>query len=131
MIRNLYPDGLLEETEETLALLFPTKNNKDSKRTRRLRDKHQVDIETALDLPPSMVISHYKHWGERLAIVQQVYDTARPRHPRQWWFDRRNRVEWATLVVAVIVFIMTLFFGVISSVTGILQVYASFKSLKK
>lgn len=86
MIRNLYPDGLLEETEETLALLFPTKNNKDSKRTGRLRDKHQVDIETALEIPPFMVISHYKHWGERLAVVQQVYDTARPRHPRQWWF---------------------------------------------
>lgn len=129
-VRELYPDGLLEETEETLDLLFPTKNIKDSKRTRRLRDKDDVDIEAARDLPPSMTISHYKHWGDRLALVQQAYDTARPRRGRQWWYDRRNRVEWATLLVAIIVFIMTLVFGIISSVTGIMQVYASFRSLK-
>lgn len=128
--RNLYPDGLLEETEETIDLLFPTKTSKGSRRTRRLRDKDHVDIEAARDLPPVMTINHYKHWGERLAIVQQVYDAARPRRPRQWWYDRRNRVEWATLAVAVIVFIMTLVFGIISSVTGIMQAYASFKSLK-
>lgn len=128
-VRDLYPDGLLEETEETIDLLFPTKTIKDSKRTRRLRDKDDVGIEATRDLPPAMTIAHYKHWGDRLAIVQQAYDTARPRRGRQWWYDRRNGVERATLLVAVIVFIMTLVFGIISSVTGILQVYASFKGL--
>jgi hypothetical protein len=126
--RALYPEGVLEETEETIELLFPTANRKGSKRTRRLRDRDKVDIEAARKLPPTTTISHYKHWGERLAIVQQAYDTAKPRHPKQWLFDRRNRVEWATLLVAVIVFAMTLVFGAISSVTGIMQVYASFRS---
>lgn len=90
-----------------------------------------MDIEAARDLPPAMTINHYKHRGERLAIVQQVYHTARPRFPRQWWYDRRNRIEWATLVVAVIVLIMKLVFGISSSVTGIVQAYASFKSVKQ
>jgi hypothetical protein len=120
----------LEETEETIDLLFPTKDSKDSKRTRRLRDKDNVDIEAARDLPPAMTINHYKHWGKRLAALQNVYDAARPRQPQQWWYDRRNRAEWATLVIAIIVFVMTLVFGIISSVTGIIQAYASFKNLE-
>jgi hypothetical protein len=128
--RHLYPEGVLEETQETLELLFPTMNLKDSKRTRRLRDRDNVDIEAARDLPAATALSHYKHWGERLAIIQQAYDNARPKKYRQWWFDRRNRVEWATLLVAVIIFFMTLVFGVISSVTGIMQVYASFRTNK-
>jgi hypothetical protein len=128
-ISKLYPEGFLEETEETIDLLFPT-TNKEGKRTRRLRDKYHVDIEAARNLPPAMMLNHYKHWGERLAIVQQVYDTARPKKGSQWWYDRRNRTEWATLLVAVIVFIMTLFFGIISSITGIMQAYASFKGLR-
>ena len=75
-------------------------------------------------------MSTYPHWGSRLVIIQKYYDNARPRKYRQWWFDRRNRVEWATLLVAVTIFFMTLVFGVISSVTGIMQVYASFRSMK-
>jgi uncharacterized membrane protein HdeD (DUF308 family) len=39
-------------------------------------------------------------------------------------------MEWATFWVALVVFILTLIFGVISSVTGILQVIASFKALR-
>ena len=60
-------------------------------------------------------------------VIQGVYDTTKPRTMRQWWHDRRNPVEWATFWVAVVIFVLTVIFGVISSVTGIMQVYASFK----
>jgi hypothetical protein len=112
-------------------LLFPIADHggRGSKRTRKLRDKDEVDIEAQLEVPIYRKLDHYKIWKERLAIVQYTYDKSKPGKPKQWWFDRRNRVEWATFWVAVIVFLLTLLFGIISSVTGILQVFASFKAL--
>ena len=74
-------------------------------------------------------LDHYQFWGERLMIVQHVYDRSKPGRPKQWWFDRRNRMEWATFWVAVVVFFLTLLFGITSTVTGILQVVASFQAL--
>jgi hypothetical protein len=74
-------------------------------------------------------LDHYNIWKERLAIAQYTYDKSKPGRLRQWWFDRRRKMEWATFWVAVVVFFLTLLFGIISSVTGILQVYASFRAL--
>jgi hypothetical protein len=37
---------------------------------------------------------------------------------KQWWFDRRNKFEWATFWTAVVVFILTVVFGLIASITG-------------
>ena len=129
-IRDLYPPELLKETEETLALLFPTRAHKRSGRTRRLREKHDVDIEAALDVQVYRNLNHYKIWGKRLAEIQNVYDASKPRKMKHWWFDRRNRFEWATFWTAIVIFSMTLIFGVISSVTGIMQVLIGFRSLQ-
>jgi hypothetical protein len=49
---------------------------------------------------------------------------------KHWWFDRRNRFEWAAFWTAIVIFFMTLIFGVISSVTGIMQVLIGFRSLQ-
>ena len=129
----MYPAHFLSETERTLSLLFPPANFKTSKRTRRIGEKNHVDIEAAIESSVAsekmLDLNSYPYWHERLREVQRRYDSARPRTLRQWWFDRRNRFEWATFWTAVVVFILTLFFGVIGSVTGILQVYASFKAL--
>lgn len=75
-------------------------------------------------------LSNYPYWQERLWEVQKVYDKARPKTFKQWWFDRRNRFEWATFWTAVVVFVLTLVFGLIASITGILQAYAAFRNLR-
>lgn len=74
-------------------------------------------------------LANYPYWKERLYKVQKTYDGARPKTLMQWWFDRRNRFEWATFWTAVVVFILTLVFGIIGTVTGVMQVYAAFKAL--
>jgi hypothetical protein len=129
----LYPEHFLSETERTLSLLFPPANFKTSKRTRRIGEKNHVDIEAAIESSVAsekmLDLNSYPYWQERLREVQRRYDSARPRTLTQWWFDRRNKFEWATFWTAVVVFTLTLLFGVIASVTGILQVYASFKAL--
>jgi hypothetical protein len=132
-ISVLYPDDFLSETERTLSLLFPPANFEASKRTRRIGEKNHVDIEAAIESSVAsgemLDLSNYPYWQERLREVQKAYDDARPKTLKQWWFDRRNRFEWATFWTAVVVFLLTLLFGLIGSVTGIMQVYAAFKAL--
>ena len=92
-----------------------------------------MDIEAAIESSVAsgemLDLSNYPYWQERLGEVQKAYDKARPKTLRQWWFDRRNRFEWATFWTAVVVFILTLIFGLIASITSIMQVYAAFKAL--
>lgn len=126
---EFYPQGLLEETEKTLQLLFDPVNSKSSRRTKRICDKDEVDLEAAIFSHASKDLCNYPYWREKLRDIQKAYDQARPKEVKQWWYDRRRPFEWSTLWVAVIVFFLTLFFGVISSVTSIMQVYASFKML--
>jgi hypothetical protein len=132
-ISLLYPDGFLTETERTLSLLFPPANFETSKRTRRIGRKNNVDIEAAIESSVAsdemLDLSKYPYWQERLSEVQKAYNAARPKTMKQWWFDRRNKFEWATFWTAVVVFILTLVFGLIASITGIMQVYAAFKVL--
>jgi hypothetical protein len=127
--RQLFPDGFLEETERTLSLLFPPANLETSKRIRRISEREGVDIEAAINDHASFDLNNYPFWQERLRHVQCVYDKTKPKRIKQWYFDRRDRVEWSTFWIAVVIFLLTLFFGIISSVTGILQVYASFRAI--
>lgn len=46
---------------------------------------------------------------------------------QQWWFDRRDRVQWATFWTAFVVFVLTVVFGIIGSATGIMQVQATYR----
>ena len=76
-------------------------------------------------------LNNYPIYRHRLAEIQRQYNAARPKYPKQWWYDRRLRMEWTTLLIAVIVFVLTVVFGVISSVTGILQVYVAFRTINR
>jgi hypothetical protein len=122
-----YPPGFLEETERTLALLFDPADKGTLKRTRRIERRDAADLEAAMksvvDLDERLDLRNYPFWQERLLAIQQVYDEAQPKTMKQWFFDDRNRINWATFWTAITVFILTVVFGVISSVTGAMQVY--------
>ncbi len=68
--------------------------------------------------------------GVGLVVLKQVFDEATPQTLTQWWFDRRNGVQWYTFWVAISVFCLTMIFGLIQSITGIMQVYAAFHTVK-
>jgi hypothetical protein len=127
----VYPDGFLVEIILTLQLLFPTIGAKEKRQARcyvrKLKSDLDPDVENGLTKLDQIDLSRYPFFGERLAAIQRHYDNSTPQHLRQWWYDRRKRVELATLAVAVVVFILTIIFGVVSMITGILQVYASFR----
>jgi hypothetical protein len=131
VVGRLFPDQFLDETNTTISLLFPqtTAAIESEKRNTRISEKHLVDIELALPAERPRELAKYPFWQERLGALQLAYNDSRPKRLKEWYFDRRNRNEWATFWIAVIVFFLTVFFGVISSITGIIQVILAYKAL--
>lgn len=74
-------------------------------------------------------IEKFQIWRDRLVMLKQVYDDAQPQTLRQWWNDRRNGVQWYMFWFAVLVLILTILFGLIQSIEGAIQAYASLKAI--
>lgn len=124
-----FPDGFVSETLQTLYLLFRPLEPKKARRNIRYMEKHlDADLELAMGEYANVDLQQYPYWHEQLAEIQRIYDNKTPSGFVQWWFDRRDRVQWTTFWVAFIVFMLTVVFGTISSVTGILQVYRAYRS---
>jgi len=127
--------AFLEETMKTLTLLFPGWNLKSAQHLVQLQKDLQLDpalTQHYFDTPmqvPSRVLSDYRFYGSRLDLLNSVFESGKSANIRQLFWDRRNKQQWYTLWIAVAVFILTVFFGIVQSVTGIMQVYASFKSM--
>ncbi|KAF1847109.1 uncharacterized protein K460DRAFT_402475 [Cucurbitaria berberidis CBS 394.84] len=128
-----FPDGLIAETIRTLALLFPQSDPAVSDWCRQLP--------TFVDLDPHITlcghlktddrqIENFTYWHDRLVVLKQVFDEATPRTLSQWFHDRRNGVQWYTFWVAIVVLSLTVFFGLIQSIEGALQVYGTFRDGK-
>lgn len=127
--KSLLPDGVADETLQTLALLFPTADRETKKWFLKVAGPAQLDrrtIQCGRLRSNRRQIENFKFWRDRLATLKQIYDEAQPRTLAQWWRDRRDGVQWYTFMVVVF---LTILFGLIQSIEGALQVYASFKSI--
>ncbi|KAK0614522.1 hypothetical protein B0T14DRAFT_528638 [Immersiella caudata] len=123
-----FPDGFVDETLQTMALLFPQgRYHKDVKAWYHKRLEPVVadaDVNLLDCGPLRMVdIDSYKYWHDRLVRLKRLYDQAKPRTIRQWWNDRWEGSQWYALWVAVG---FTVLFGLVQSIEGALQVYKSF-----
>jgi hypothetical protein len=75
----------------------------------------------------SRQMENFGYWHDRLVILKEVYDEARPSTLSQWWYDRRNGVQWYTFWVALLVLILTIMFGLIQCIEGAIQAYEALK----
>jgi hypothetical protein len=98
---KLFPPGLAEETLNTLALLFPSSDKKveqwfqNVQKSRTETTKLDTEVIKCGHLrAEKMQIENFKFWHDRLIILKQVFDQSRPSTLAQWWFDRRNGVQW-------------------------------------
>ncbi|KAF7504418.1 hypothetical protein GJ744_002222 [Endocarpon pusillum] len=124
-----FPDGFVSETLQTLYLLFRPLDAKKARRNIRYMEKHlDADLELAMGEYAKFDLQQYPYWHEKLAEIQRMYDHKTPSGLVQWWFDRRDRVQWTTFWVAFIVLVLTVCFGIISSITGIWQVCLAYRS---
>ncbi|KAL6408767.1 uncharacterized protein AUP68_07713 [Ilyonectria robusta] len=126
---SLYPKELITETLNTIALLFP-KWDQDTRawylQESSLRGLDTYAIEVGHLDTDQRQIENFTYWHDRLVILKQVFDEARPNTLQHWWNDRRNRVQWYTFWVAILILILTVFFGLVQSIEGALQVYKAF-----
>jgi hypothetical protein len=123
-----FPDGFINETLQTLALLFPqNKWYREGKTWYYKRIKPSVT-----DADPNVLacgpwimtdIDTYQFWHSRLVRLKFVFDQAKPKTLRQWWYDRREGTQWYALWVAVG---FTVFFGLVQSIEGALQVHKAY-----
>ncbi|KAJ3545321.1 hypothetical protein NM208_g2561 [Fusarium decemcellulare] len=126
--QQLFPKDFVYETLQTLALLFP--QNKWYKASRAWYHKYlepvteDADLEVLACGPLTMTnINDYHYWHDRLVRLKQIFDQAKPGNLRQWWNDRREGTQWYALWVAVG---FTIFFGLVQSIEGALQVYKAY-----
>jgi len=119
-----YPQGFLRQTASTMALLFPYEGSPHMRCSwyKRIRRGAEPDVEPGLATSPSRDPKDYQYWGERLINIQRAFDTSKPGTFRQWFYDKRDGNQFYTFWFAVLAIILTLVFGLIQSVTGILQV---------
>ena len=124
---TLLPPKLFSETTMSLALLFP-RTSTDC--TVLLRNESQsLDANLRKLAPAPRHVSEYGYWRDNLLTIWENFERSQPSTVLQWWYDRRNIVQWWTFWVAFVVLTLTIFFGLISSVASIVQAWASVKSL--
>lgn len=72
-------------------------------------------------IPEYHSIEHFCYWKQRLQELKDAYDGHQPRNPMQVWRDDRQTVQWWTFWIATVVLILTILFGLIQCITGIIQ----------
>ncbi|KAF2805400.1 uncharacterized protein BDZ99DRAFT_490508 [Mytilinidion resinicola] len=116
----IFPAELITETLHTLSVLFP-RGDRDAKRWyNKQEDPEELDLGLFECGLPHRRIEGYKYWHDRLVILKQAFDESRPATFSQWWNDRREGVQWYSLWIAIA---FTVFFGLVQSIKGALQVY--------
>ncbi|KAE8441669.1 hypothetical protein EG329_004590 [Mollisiaceae sp. DMI_Dod_QoI] len=124
---GFFPDGLIEETIRTLALVLPEYDRPTVNWFKRYQKKLSLDaqaVHCGILNTEARQIDHFYFWHDRLVILKQFFDEAKPRTLKQWWTDDRNRVQWFWLAIAVAA--ITIFFTLIQCIEGGWQVYKAY-----
>ncbi|EPE36969.1 hypothetical protein GLAREA_09132 [Glarea lozoyensis ATCC 20868] len=125
----MFPDGLIDETLRTLALLLPRSDVETRKWYRKVSNKFLLDPQATQCNSLRLMDRHidrFHFWRDRIVVLKEMFDEAEPRTLLQWWSDRRNVVQWYTFWVAGIVLVLTFVFGLIQCIEGGIQVYFAF-----
>ncbi|KAI0444255.1 hypothetical protein F4803DRAFT_511949 [Xylaria telfairii] len=116
------PGDYVNETLATIDLLIPITNPSCNIWLSREISLANIDHDISFRNTPVANISKYKYWQERLKIMNETFERARPRNLSQWVYDTRDMERWWGFWLVVIGIALTVFFGLVQSITGILQV---------
>jgi len=122
----LIPTTVIDETILSLRLLFP---DWDPQTSKFLHKMNQAGLVEEHAYPDRLYLSDFHFWRDRLSEICFEYQSP-PSKWRQIWADRRNRLQWYTFWLAIAIFVLTVVFGLISSVAAVLQTIYAYQSLK-
>ena len=120
----MYPEGLLQETLETVKILNSHDDIQMLHQGLLTLDTAEADVEMGFGKLPSLDIDKYHFWRDRLVALHEAYQKAKPTSLKQWWHDRRDSSQWTTFWLTVVAILLALLFGLIQSITGIIQATA-------
>ncbi|CEL04919.1 hypothetical protein ASPCAL06043 [Aspergillus calidoustus] len=127
---TIYPQGFIIETLKTLDLLLPHDHRRTEVWYATLCETFELDPTACKNRRPMQRedrgLNSFSFWRDRLAILKETLDELEPRTVFHFWLDRRRPIQWATFWVAVLVLGLTVFFGLVQSVEGALQVYKAY-----
>jgi hypothetical protein len=134
---SVFPDGFVEETLDTLTILFP---QTDCKTTRWLdRDFRTHPLLTHMDRGllkcgsfraghSARRLERFNFWRDRLCMLIEAVDESTP--PSQALLEAlrnsKNGDRWFNSWMAVVAIGLTLFFGLVQSIEGAIQVYKAY-----
>ena len=129
---SILPDDLIDETLLTLALLLPSSDAK--VQTWLCKKQKELCLDPSIGSygplnAAARQIENFHYWRDRLVILKQAFDESEPQTLSIWWHDDRKKVQWFTLWVAVLVLVLTIVFGIVTSVSGIVQAWASVRAM--
>jgi hypothetical protein len=96
---SLLPETLVKGRIRTLALLLPSDDPTTHKHYRKMAMDSTCDgqvLRAGFLVTDDRQVEKFVHWHDRLVVLKQVFDEATPKTFSQWWFDRRNGVQWYT-----------------------------------
>jgi hypothetical protein len=74
-----------------------------------------------------MNLKHFNYWRERLEVLQDAYEVSdSARTVLKVLRDRKNGNSWLNSWAAIVAIAFTLFFGMVQSIEGAIQVYKAY-----
>jgi hypothetical protein len=81
------------------------------------------------EYPSHAHLNEFYHWRDRLIRIHQEFQSPGPGW-RQLWSDRRNPLQWYTFWFAVAILILTVIFGIITTILAFLQTWYTYQGLQ-
>ena len=133
----IFPHGLIEETMDTLALLFPEADRKTKRwlSTKRRANPTQTPIDSILSKcgrfrpgHSSRRLERFKFWRDRLVLLGEAVEDATPTSKAllKALKDSKKSDHWLNSWIAIVAIGLTLFFGLVQSIEGAIQVYKAY-----
>ncbi|KAF2855174.1 hypothetical protein T440DRAFT_464470 [Plenodomus tracheiphilus IPT5] len=135
--QSILPPKLIDETLDTLTLLFPGNNRKSRRWLENdfFRNPQSIVVDRSLMScgyfktgHPSRRLEHYHFWRDRLGALAEAVDDATP--PTKALLkalrDRKKGDRWLNSWVAMVAIGLTVFFGLVQSIEGAIQVYKAY-----
>ncbi|KAK0753566.1 hypothetical protein B0T18DRAFT_442148 [Schizothecium vesticola] len=91
---NPFPSGFVEETLQTLALLFPRGNRRVARWYKGKYRRKNLDLLVLKSGQPERRLSKYTYWRDRLVNVKEAFDSSEPQTLSQWLSGGRRDAQW-------------------------------------
>jgi hypothetical protein len=125
---TLFPKGLILETLATLALLFPSDEDDDMHWDYMPKQERVMNCGNLTK--EQRHLKNFPYWGHRLVLLKEIEDKTLPPSQTVWKQLKNTGVnrpdQWFNSWTAIIAIGLTLFFGLIQSIEGAIQVYKAY-----